>query len=101
MHMFHRVAAVAVLACVLAGCTDADWDHSLSYIGMNQSPDAAPAAQANAAPQAATPAAPAAEDDWCVTASKAAEREAREQGFDAATQHHRAETALQQCQKNR
>lgn len=99
--MFYRVAAVAILACALAGCTDADWDHTLSYVGMNQSQDQAAAPQANPAAQSPAPAAAVAEDDWCVTASKAAEREAREEGFDIATQRNRAATTLRQCQQTR
>jgi len=76
----------------------------MNYAGVGdkaQPQAAAPEAQpvaVSAAPSAAAPAAAPAETGWCATASKAAENEARELGFDGATQRFRAEQALRQCQ---
>lgn len=104
--MIYRFAAVALVSCVLAGCTDADWDHAMSYTGLGDKP----ASEAQAAPaQAADPAAPATVadangpkmDDWCTVASKAAAHEAADMGFDAATQRTRGDQALRQCQAGR
>lgn len=97
--MIYRFAAVALLACVVAGCTDADWDHALSYAGLsdNPQPAAQPAATAAVPADAASGPVPTM-DNWCTESAKAAAREAREYGFDEATQRRRAEQALKQCQ---
>ncbi|MDR3527287.1 MAG: hypothetical protein P4L57_08390 [Rhizomicrobium sp.] len=93
--MLNRVAAVAVLACLLGGCTDANWDHSLSYIGLGERP--APAAPVSPPTTTAPPAAMPQSDPWCEAAGKAAAQESREQGFDEATQRRQAEAARLQC----
>ena len=95
--MLNRVAAVAILACVLGGCTDANWDHTLSYVGMGEEPaQPGPApATTTTAPPTATPAPQS--DPWCDAAGRAAAQESREQGFDEATQRRQAESARLQC----
>jgi hypothetical protein len=103
--MSSRIVLVVLTALVLSGCTDADWDHALSYTGLGSTADAPkPAATAKTqASVAATDSAAKASDaeDWCATVGKAAEREAKEYGFDAETQRHRAEQATQQCRADR
>lgn len=89
-----RGLVVLFAAVLLGGCTDADWDHTLSYVGLDSG--APPPAAAPAAVAAATPA-ESAENSWCVEAAKAAQREAAEQGFDSATQHYRAQVTYRQC----
>lgn len=98
-----RVAAILLAASVLGGCTDADWDHAFSYVGLDSGakPAAEPAAQAadaqanGAQPGKQVAAAPG--DQWCAEVAKAAIEEAAGQGFDEATQRHRGLTALKQC----
>ncbi len=99
--MLNRIAAVAIVAFVLGGCTDTDWDRTLSYVGMGDRPsrETAPAmttTAANAPSSAEADSAPR-RDTWCDLAARSAEIEAREQGFDAATQRRQAEQALRQC----
>jgi len=98
--MLYRIAAVAALACVLSGCTDADWDRTFSYVGVGDS--SATAAPAKPAPTATAPTTeaspqPATRDDWCDAAAKSAAQESRAQGFDEATQRHQSEVARAQC----
>jgi len=102
--MKYRVVAVLFAAVVLGGCTDADWDRTLSYVGLGETPPAAPVqpAEAQEAQQPGTPpvaqaetAAPA--DDWCSRIAKAAAQEAADQGFDEPTQQNRARVTYQQC----
>jgi hypothetical protein len=101
--MIYRFAAVALLSCVLAGCTDADWDHAMSYAGLGDKPatEAQAAPSADAAPAAVADASAPKMDDWCAVASKAAAREAADMGFDATTQRTRGDQALRQCQAGR
>jgi len=101
--MKYRVVAVLFAAVVLGGCTDADWDRTLSYVGLGETPQAAPAQPAETQPaetQPATPApaeAAAPADDWCIQIAKAAGQEAADQGFDRPTQENRAKVVYQQC----
>ena len=97
-----RIVVAALAACLLAGCTDADWDHTMSYVGLGPatSAEADPPGQPAAAPVAQTdPAAgqPAASDQWCREVARAAATEAVSNGFDAATQQHRAQVSYSQC----
>jgi len=91
------IATVVILAAVLGACTDADWDHALTYVGAEDSASSAPpparssvAATTNPTPKM---------DAWCDNAAEAAAREARKDGFDAATQRHQADSARAQCQR--
>lgn len=97
--MRNRVIAIAVLACGLGGCTDADWDHTLSYVGVGDSSSPqAPAQPTQATANTSSTAAPAAPvDSWCDGVAKAAAQTSREQGFDEATQRHQAEVVRNQC----
>jgi hypothetical protein len=118
--MIVRLAFVFAAAVLLAGCTDADWDHAFAYAGFGgdqAKPAQADTAQADVAqanapqptapqpnappPNAATPpqtqAVAAAPDDWCAEVARAAATEAADQGFDRQTQKNRAQTAFQQC----
>ncbi|MDE2133028.1 MAG: hypothetical protein KGM97_00385 [Alphaproteobacteria bacterium] len=98
-----RIIGAVFAGFLLAGCTDADWDHAMSYAGLGQSdqtasPQAAPADESVAAP---TPAAQASKsDDWCREIAKAAAADAAGNGFDAPTQQHRAEVTYRQCSES-
>jgi hypothetical protein len=90
---------VAILAgLLLTGCTDADWNGALSYVGLDQPEQR----EQQRAPQAQAPAPPArttASDDWCREVAKAALESSAENDFDAATQQHRAQASYEQCVK--
>ncbi len=82
-----RLAMVGWLGLALAGCTSAGWDHSFAFLDSPK-----PAAPAPSLPGPPDP-------HWCDEA--AAKAEAADQGFDAATQAHRAETIYAQCRRSR
>jgi len=91
-----------LLFCLLlAGCSDADWDHALNYTGLRGSAeepqDAAPVpAQTSAqvpAPPAETAAAPA-NNDFC---RSVAMQDAGANGFDQATQQRVFARSYAQC----
>ena len=94
---------VILIACLLlAGCTDADWNHALNYGGMGESePDAepvtvarAPAPQPSAPqPMAAAPMAPA-NNDFC---KGVATQDATANSFDPATQQRVLRQSYDQC----
>ena len=83
-----RLAALLAAAVTLAGCTDADWDRTMSFAGFDDAP-AAPAVPARAMPvapralAAAAPAQPAGPDPFC---QGVATHDSTSNGFDAATQ---------------
>jgi hypothetical protein len=86
---------------LLAGCTDADWDHAMSYSGLAQEPEAAPvqaprAAASEPATIVATPAAPGepANADFC---RSVATQDAGSNGFDPATQARVFRQSYAQC----
>jgi hypothetical protein len=91
-----RVWAVVLLAALLGGCTDADWDRAFSYVGLDEAVKPAPV-------KAAEPAQPSetaeAADAWCAQVAKAEQQASAEQGFDKPTQEHRAITTYQQCNR--
>ena len=98
--MKYRVLAALFATVVLGGCTDADWDSTLSYVGLSDTPQAAPAQPAEAQQAGTQPAAEAAAapaDDWCIQIAKAAAQEAADLGFDRPTQQNRAKVTYQQC----
>ena len=89
------------LGLFVAGCTDSDWNHLLSYGGMGDSEEEAPvqpAAQAAAATAAAEPAAAAqplpANADFC---KNVAAEDATRNGFDQATQQEVFKRSYAQC----
>lgn len=100
--MLHRLLTVAVTALVLSACTDADWDRSLSSVGLSdkEPQPTAPAAGSKIAGSAdsVAPNANLAED-WCTASARHAADRARELGFDQATQKLRAKEELDQCHK--
>lgn len=87
--MKNRIALIFCL--LLAGCTDADWDHVMNYSGLADEPEAAPIqavhhrAASEPATIVATPAAPSepANTDFC---RSVAMQDASSNGFDPATQ---------------
>lgn len=93
-----RALAVLFAAGLLGGCTDADWDHALSYTGLTTDKPAAETAAAEPVPEETAPSlAPPADSGWCMEVAKATQTEAANQGFDARTQQLRAQQAFQQC----
>jgi len=86
-----------VFPLLLAGCTDSDWDHVLSYSGLEES-----AAQADA-PRPAAPTSVAAEPSAPAQSSNAdfcrsvATRDASADGFDSATQARIFAQSYAQC----
>lgn len=97
------VLALALPFCLaLAGCTDADWDHALSYTGLSdtsaepavEQPAAAAAAPADETPVATTAPAGAGNLDFC---RAVATRDATSNGFDELTQKRIYARSLGQC----
>jgi len=104
-----RIITMGFAAVLLCGCTDADWDHAMSYTGLgsseqseasqseqSESPRSVPArtevvSAPLAADQATRP------DSWCQQVAKSAVDDAAGNGFDAATQRRRAEASYRQC----
>ncbi|HVW72661.1 MAG TPA: hypothetical protein VHC39_03400 [Rhizomicrobium sp.] len=93
----------ALIVCLLlAGCSDADWNHALNYTGLGGDEDAtaADAVQPVAAPAeaaaVATPSAPAPvpNSDLC---KAVATQDATSYGFDAATQQRVFARSYSQC----
>ncbi len=85
--MRRTIVVLVGLGLGLAGCTGPGWDHTFAFLD----------AKKNAPPPVVTPAP---DPNWCVHAAEAAKREAAEQGFDAATQAHRAEAIYTQCKQS-
>jgi hypothetical protein len=99
-----RIAAVLVTAFALSACTDADWSHNMSFIGLDDSDQAAaqpapqPVAQVTPPPgaqpapaqtaQAMTP------NPFC---SAVAKQDAERNDFDATTQQGVYVRSYQQC----
>jgi hypothetical protein len=84
---------------LLAGCSDADWDHALNYTGLNGSAEESEAAVAKPAPRSVS--APAAEvapepanTDFC---RSVAMQDASDNGFDQATQQRVYARSYAQC----
>ena len=92
---------VLILCLLLAACTDADWDHVMSYGGLTQ-PDEAPAMRprpAAVSASATVAAAPAASvepsnADFC---RSVATQDASDNGFDQATQARVFAQSYSQC----
>jgi hypothetical protein len=93
---------VALTLCLLlAGCSDADWNHALNYTGLGADEDAAAETAPPATPAAATtaaapeaPALPAANNDLC---RAVATQDATSSDFDAATQQRVFARSFAQC----
>ena len=104
-----RLALALAAAAVLSACTDADWSHSMSFIGLNDSADTA-APEAEAAPQPVAQAAPqamaqataqvpaqAAQGGGNPFCAAVARQDAEGHGFDAATQQGIFTRSFRQC----
>jgi hypothetical protein len=88
-----------IFCLLLAGCTDAGWDHALNYAGLGGSAEepeaAAPTRAAVSAPPAQTTAAPdPAGTDFC---RSVAMQDAGDNGFDPATQQRVFARSYAQC----
>ena len=92
------IVAMSLTACLLAGCTDADWDHALSFAGAEQAePAGSPDASAQPPPPVASAAAGQPDESWCKEAAGYERDNAAIQGFDAATQQRAYATRFNQC----
>jgi hypothetical protein len=101
-----RIIGAVFAGLLLCGCSLPSWDSMTTYVGLGPDdqatpPKAAPAEgtpdEVNAAPTS-TPAAQASpSDNWCEQIAKASAADAADNGFDLATQQHRAETTYRQC----
>jgi Tfp pilus assembly protein PilP len=86
---------------LLAGCTDADWDHAMNYTGLEET-NAADATPVTTAPRsvapaptvAAAPAAEAGNTDFC---RSVATQDATGNDFDPATQQRVFARSYAQC----
>ena len=98
MTMRHSLILL-VFPLLLAGCTDSDWDHVLSYSGLDEQAEQTdaprPAAPTSAA-VAAEPSAPAQSSnaDFC---RSVATQDASADGFDPATQARIFARSYAQC----
>jgi len=90
-----RIAAVLATAFALSACSDADWSQSMSFVGLDDSDQAAPQPVAQAAPQpvaqlARPPGAQPAQTAQAMTpnpfCSAVAKQDSEGNDFDAATQ---------------
>jgi hypothetical protein len=94
--MKYRVWGAVLIAALLGGCSDADWDRAFSYVGLDEAVAPAPAKTAAKAQPSETAEAT---DAWCAQVAKAEQLESAEQGFDRTTQENRAITAYKQCNR--
>ena len=91
---------LALTFCLLlAGCTDADWDHALNYAGLEDKDPQPVKSSSHAAPSApaaiaATPAAEPANADFC---RSVATQDASGNGFDQPTQQRVFAQSYAQC----
>ena len=96
-----RVMCVVFAGLLLGGCSAADWDNATSYVGLGPTADAPPSNAAPTAAEAPPTSLPVAQaspaESWCQQVAKANASDAAENGFDVATQKHRAETSYRQC----
>jgi hypothetical protein len=97
-----RIIGVALAGLLLSSCTDADWNHTMNYVGLGQPEQSAPdtlaqqpAATADTA-AAQTPGVSKSEA-WCREVAASAAQNAASNGFDLATQKYRATTMYKQC----
>jgi hypothetical protein len=107
-----RFALALAAASLLSACSDADWSHSMSFVGLDDSADNQAQPTADAAPQVATQTAsapvvqpPGAQAAPAQTAqagvnpfcAAVAKQDADGQGFDAPTQQGIFVRSYQQC----
>lgn len=89
MRFFMLAAALSTL--MLAGCSDADWNHAMTYTGVEQ-PQVAAADPAP--PPAQAPAAAMSDTGFCQAVAK---QDATGNGFDPATEQRVFQHSFQQC----
>jgi hypothetical protein len=83
---------------LLAGCTDADWDHVMNFGGPKEDVDATPAAAPQPQPQAANvPAAAAADPAGAEFCRGVAAQDASQNDFDLVTQKRVFAQSYAQC----
>jgi hypothetical protein len=87
-----RAAVLLLFLPLLAGCTDADWDHLMSFASQDRSEVTQAAVTTPAA--APPPAAPGAQSAFCLDMAR---QDATSNGFDEATQQRVALRSYQQC----
>lgn len=102
-----KTHSVLIFCLLLAGCTDADWDRTLNYTGLESSDTASTETPATTAPRpvaptvAATPgataAAPVAEAGNVEFCRSVAMQDATENGFDQPTQQRVFARSYAQC----
>lgn len=97
--MLRRFLVVAMASVLLSACTDADWDRSLSHVGLADSPPAAVPQQPPSQDQALEKSQASAQEDWCMASSRHAAERIKDLGFDQATQNRRAREELEQCRR--
>ena len=108
--MKFRLALALSAAAFLSACTDADWSHGMSFIGMDDNADSRPVAVAAPRPVAQTAPRPVAQtaqmpapaqtaqangvNPFCAAVAR---QDAEGHGFDAATQQGMFVRSYQQC----
>jgi hypothetical protein len=91
-----RIIGAVFASLLLCGC--AEWDDTLSYVGLGESDEAEQPAPTPAVAEVPAPSVQASTvDDLCRQIGKAAGESAAGEGFDLATQQQRAETTYRQC----
>ncbi|MBU6296669.1 MAG: hypothetical protein KGJ79_01175 [Alphaproteobacteria bacterium] len=99
-----RIIGAAVAGLLLSSCTDADWNHTMNYVGLGQPEQSASVAQQATEDTGTAPASDAAtaptvskSEAWCRDVAASAAQSAASNGFDLATQKYRATTMYKQC----
>ena len=96
-----RVIGVGLIGLILCGCSAGSWDRATRYVGLGPDDQAPPtAAQSDTASELPPVAQESKSAIWCRQAAKSAMSDAASDGFDAATQQHRAEATYRQCLGN-
>jgi hypothetical protein len=98
--LMKKFTGMIVAAFLLCGCSDADWDHLMSFDNGGPSetaavtPDSpAPVAQVQTPAEQASPQ----PDAWCQQVAQDALAKAAQAGFDSTTQQSMAQTSYRQC----
>ena len=95
-----RLAAALAVAISLSACTDANWSHTMSFIGVDDTSQAGPAPRPVARRAVPAPAAPAqtaqvaGANPFCASVAK---QDSERNAFDAATQQGVFVRSYQQC----
>jgi hypothetical protein len=99
-----RVALALAAASLLSACSDADWSHGMSFVGLDESasatattPDPVPQAMAQTAPRPVAAAQTAQANGPNPFCAAVARQDTEGHGFDAATQQGVYVRSYQQC----